>query len=272
MVMLLSKCTISVVLAFVVFLSTQFAHAQSRSPGEAKPKSHFLDGHKHYQAGRYEDAIAAFAKAQGICPTVAMLYNLGRAHDMAGHPNEALSFFEEFLAQKPGTPEVKAVKARVKEIKAKKKAKKALPELDWEDPFKPMAETSKKAKATPKPLPEDALASQPEPEAPGRPWYKRPWAWVATGVGVGLIATGSALLATRRVDQWQRNEETGKLESVTDHWWPGAVLAGVGAVAGGVGVWLFVREDGEVQEGEQASTVTLGVRPSGTGMSLMGTF
>lgn len=262
----------AVAFTILMSLSIHAAHAQSRCPGEAKAKAHFLTGHKHYQVGRYEDALTAFTKAQGICPTVAMLYNLGRAHDMAGHPNEALAFFEEFLAQKPGTPEVKAVKARVKEIKAKKKAKKALPELDWDDPFKPMAEKPKKAKATPKPLPEQALALQPEQAAQARPWYKRLWAWVATGVGVGLIATGSALLATRRVDQWRRNEETGKLESVTDARWPGVVLAGAGAVTGGLGIWLFVR-DGEVQDvGQGEAQVNLNLRPTGTGLSLQGTF
>ena len=104
------------------------------------------------------------------------------------------------------------------------------------------------------------------------PRHKRPWAWVATGVGVGLIATGSALLATRRVDQWRRNEDTGKLESVSDAWWPGAVLAGAGAVAGGLGVWLFVKEDGERQDDEGGSNVTLNLSPTGTGLALSGSF
>lgn len=77
-------------------------------------------------------------------------------------------------------------------------------------------------------------------------------------------------MATRRVDEWRRNEETGKLESVTDAWWPGAVLTGVGAVAGGVGVWLFVRGDAETQE--PASQVKVGILPTPTGISIEGVF
>ena len=103
-------------------------------------------------------------------------------------------------------------------------------------------------------------------ERPQTRW-KRPWAWVTTGLGVALVGTGVALLATRRVDEWRRDEDSGKLESVTDAWGPGAVLIGVGAAAAGVGTWLFLRGEGPAEE---PGKVTFGI--TGTGVVLGGTF
>lgn len=77
---------------------------------------------------------------------------------------------------------------------------------------------------------------------------------------------GLALLATRSVNDWKR-DDNGKLESVTGSVAPGAVLLAAGAVAAGVGVWRFVRGDAETQD--SPSKVNVGIVPPGPGFPSM---
>jgi len=231
--------------------------ALAKCPYRDKAKGLYQAGAKHYAAKEYAKAIEAFAQVQKLCPTVAMLFNLARAHDKAGNSDQAVSLYQEYLRLKDPKATPIDIKKRIKELRQ-------VPAGDWTDPFEPEPGTPASAKKTalvvcPK------LDSLPEQE----PRWKRPWAWVATSVGVGLLATGTALLATRDVNEWQRNDE-GKLVSVTDSVAPGAALVAAGAVAAGVGVWLFVRENGERRGSEAGASVALGLRP--TGLTLAGTF
>ena len=271
-------------LALILALASVPQVAMAGCPGVLQAKAHYQAGQAHYQAGRYQEAIAEFTKAQGICPTVAMLFNLARSHDRARNTVKGMELYREYLKTETekGRKRTFATR-RLKELETWQKADPfseppKMKDLDTKPPVRvkkpeppkktPLTGANKPpaTKEPPKPIGDAMQVRQPEP----LPRWKRPWAWVATGVAVGLVATGSALLATRRVDEWRRNEATGKLESVTDAWWPGAVLAGVGAVASGVGVWLFVRHDAETQG--PSSQLKIGFIPTPTGISIEGVF
>ena len=188
-----------------------------------------------------------------------MLYNLARAHDLVGDKDAALMLYKEYL-------KLKDPKATTGDIEKRIKALRADAASSWTNPFEPeprKSEPPKKQKTL------DCLPKE-FPQKPQEPRWKRLWAWVATGAGVALLGTGTALLATRRVNEWRRNEDTGKLESVTDSVVPGAVLAGASAVAVGLGVWLFVRQGEETQE--PASQVKVGLIPTASGISIEGVF
>ena len=271
-------------LALILALASVPQVALAGCPGVNQAKAHYQAGQVHYQAGRYTEAIAEFTQAQRFCPTVAMLYNLARSHDRAKNTTKAMELYREYLKTETEKGRKRAFATRrLRELETWQKADpfSEPPKMKEPDTKLPVRVGNTKPpknvalvgtnkppamKDPRKPIVDAIKIQQPEP----LPRWKRPWAWVATGLGVGLVAAGSALLATRRVDEWRRNEETGKLESVTDAWWPGAVLTGAGAVAGGLGVWLFARGEGQKQE--QASKVTVNLSPLGAGLSLGWTF
>lgn len=223
----------------------------AKCPYEDKAKNLYRIGADSYAAKDFGRALYVFGKVQKLCPTIAMIYNLARVNDLAGNSDAALVMYQKYLKLKDPSATTVDIEKRVKTLRSKT--------TDWTNPFegedKPKADKPKAEK--PKPCPQVPAQAVTLTETPR---YKRPWAWVATGVGVALLGTGAALLATRRVDVWERNEDTGKLESITDSIVPGTVLLGAGAVAGGLGVWLFARGE------------TVSVMPTGTGISVAGVF
>lgn len=56
-----------------------------------------------YDAGRYDEAIAALERAYAIRPLPRVLYNLGRAHDQAGRFSTAADYYRRFLGTAPDT-------------------------------------------------------------------------------------------------------------------------------------------------------------------------
>ncbi len=250
----------------VILISLFFAAppAMAKCLYQDKAKVQYQAGSKHYKSKEYSKAIEAFNQVQKLCPTVAMLFNLARAHDKAGNTDKAVSLYQEYLKLKDPKATPIDIKKRIKDLREG-------PAGDWTDPFELESKVVNKAPAKKKQKPVEcpAVTSSQEPQEPR---YKRPWAWVASGVGLGLVATGTALLATRQVNEWQRNGDTGKLESVTGSVAPGAALVAAGAVAAGVGVWLFVRDESDRRDDEAGSTVTLNLSPTGTGFALSGSF
>ena len=239
---------------YTLIICLTAAPALAKCPYRNKASAHYQTGAKHYNAKEYSKAVEAFVKAQKLCPTVSMIYNIARVHDLAGDTETALMLYQQYLKLKDPKANPMDIKKRIKELRT-------AAAFSWTDPFKP----EENAPVKQKPLDCPTKASSQKPQEPR---WKRLWAWVATGAGVALLGTGTALLAIRRDNEWRRNEDTGKLESVTDSVVPGAVLAGAGALAAGLGVWLFVKEDGQ----EQEARVTLRFVPTGTGVSLGGFF
>jgi tetratricopeptide (TPR) repeat protein len=68
------------------------------APPEASPEAGlaFQRGRAAYTAGAFEEAIAQFSTAFRLYPNVKVLFNLGLAHDKAGHKREALETFQRF--------------------------------------------------------------------------------------------------------------------------------------------------------------------------------
>jgi hypothetical protein len=56
------------------------------------------EGHKGLRARAFDEAIREYSEAYPLHPDAAILYHLGQAHRLAGHPKEALFFYRMYLA------------------------------------------------------------------------------------------------------------------------------------------------------------------------------
>jgi tetratricopeptide (TPR) repeat protein len=64
-------------------------------------KAHFTLGTVRLDGKRYADAIAEYTAAYRTLPLPELLYNIGRSHDLAGSPVNALEFYLRYLGADP---------------------------------------------------------------------------------------------------------------------------------------------------------------------------
>jgi tetratricopeptide (TPR) repeat protein len=172
-------------LAFAILLSAP-ARAQTPTlpsdPDTEVATREFRRGSELYDVGRYEEAIAAFERAQEIKPAPDFDYNIARCYDRLGRWSDAVKFYERYLAAaKPkGPDELAETKARVDVLKERIKLE--------------------AAHATTAPSPDSATPAL-SLTTPQPPIHKRRWFWpvvggaavvvvaLAVGLGVGLSAS-----------------------------------------------------------------------------------
>jgi tetratricopeptide (TPR) repeat protein len=136
---------------------------------QARSREHYLKGTKAYELGLYDEAIAEYTAAYKAKDYPALLFNLGQAHRMAGHPAEAARLFRMYLIKNPDAQDRAEIEARIRE-------------LEKPAPSRPVATPSA---ATPSIL----ITTNASPPR-HTPLYKRWWLWTAVG---GAIALGVGL-------------------------------------------------------------------------------
>ncbi len=78
-----------------------------RAPADlARAKELRKQGHQHFDEQRYAEALALYKESYQLSGDPALLYNIGRAHQLLNEAPEALGAFEAFLAA--ASPELKA--------------------------------------------------------------------------------------------------------------------------------------------------------------------
>ena len=247
--------TLTAILILTLCSATTATPCFAKCPYEDKAKNLYRVGADSYAAKDFGRALYVFTKVQKLCPTVSMIYNLARVNDLAGNSDKAVGLYQEYLKLKDPSASPIDIEKRVKVLRSQAATY-------WSDPFEGEKKATKPCPKPPKTKPCPQVPAQ-ATMMPETPRYKRPWAWVATGTGLALIGTGTALLATRTVNEWSR-DDAGKLVTTTDSVAPGAALVAAGAVATGVGVWLFARGE--------AVTVAPSVAPGGASLVVAGTF
>jgi hypothetical protein len=101
-------------LALALVVAPGSAEAQSRpapapsaTPAElARAKELRSKGHQNFDEQRYAEALALYKESYRLSGDPALLYNIGRAHQLLNEAPEALGVFETFLAA--ASPELKA--------------------------------------------------------------------------------------------------------------------------------------------------------------------
>jgi tetratricopeptide (TPR) repeat protein len=105
----------------------QQPHAAGNAQKERARQLH-EQGLRHYEAGQYGRAVAAYRKAYALVPVPGILFNLAQAYRLRGDCRRAHRAYRSFLRAAPGTPEAKLAEEHIASLRscaAREKEKKA---------------------------------------------------------------------------------------------------------------------------------------------------
>lgn len=210
-------------------------------------RRHYMQGSKSFDLGLYDKAIEEYMAAYEAKPDPALLYNIGQAHKLAGHPVEAVRFYRTFLSRVPDAPNADEVRAKIAELQKaidQQQKAQAMPP----DQVKPLGSVATPpTTAPPQPAPPPVTAAPPPVEAPRGRGEKIAGLAVAA-VGVAAVAAGIGLSVKAKQDSDQltaldhgqgvydpSKDASGRTLGVV-----GPALIAVGAAAVVVGGVVFV--------------------------------
>ncbi len=233
----------SLAAAFLAGL-TLLAPARAFADDTAQAREHFVAGTRAFELGQFSIAVDEYAAAYRLRDDPALLYNLGQAHRLAGHPVEALRFYRLFLSKVPDAPNRPEIQTKIDELRKlveqQRRAESSLPP-DTASP--PMGARGLLAIARP----------HRPPPPPGQ--VKKVAGLTIGSVGAALLVGGivSGALAQQTSDRLTHIDrqmgtfdyglqQTGKTEQLLE-----GVFLGVGAaaVAGGVVLYLVGRRESQ---------------------------
>lgn len=174
--------------------------AGSAAAHAADWKTHYDLALALYQAQKFEDSIPEFQAAYQLVQNPGLLFNLAQAYRKAGHPREAIEYYDRYLSATPQLNE--EVRHKVDSYLAEARNTLAALELEMK---RRLAEDKAAREPEPEPAtpppprsppPELAVVTAPlaAPAAPPPPIYKRWWLWTAVGgVAAAAVITGVAV-------------------------------------------------------------------------------
>src|SRR5262249_11854389 len=118
----------------LLLLAGGSARAEPRPSAAAQreARAHFKLGAEHYAAARYDQAILEYQAAYAKVPLPDILFNLGQAHRLARHREEALAGYRRYVVAQPeGVPADEArsyiavITKSLADVEAKRKAEAA---------------------------------------------------------------------------------------------------------------------------------------------------
>jgi tetratricopeptide (TPR) repeat protein len=246
----------------------------ARAIGEDDPdveiaRRHFDKGARAYQAHDYANALGEFLEARRVKPLPAFDYNIGRCYDRLERYEEAVTFYERYLATHPGEPDQSEVTARVKVLKQRIGEKGS-----GAPPTPPPAAPVPEMHAPIAPAPPVLAPAAPTEPAPSPSTSREYLAPILVGVGaVAVLAAGTGLVVSVQgpYDDLKVNcprpcptDRYSGLEARAD---AGYALLGVGGVAAVADVVLFA-----VQRKRSKRAHAAFVLPSVGGLVAGGTF
>ena len=139
--------------------------------GDAEIDEHVAQGHRLYQLGRYQEAIAEYRRAYELRADPAFLFQIAESYRQLGATEQALFYYDRFLAGAADGPDRDAAEERVSELE-RLRARPAV------------AATPTGLFAAPG---AGAGAKQPTP------LWRRWWIWTAVGAVLAAGVTAAAL-------------------------------------------------------------------------------
>lgn len=140
------------------------------APADAEVDEHVAQGHRLYQLGRYQEAIAEYRHAYELRADPQFLFQIAESYRQLGATEQALFYYDRYLAAGPDALERDAAEERVAELESLR----ARP---------PTTATPPELTATPA----GAVKRQ------ARPPWRRWWFWTAVGVALTAGVTAAAL-------------------------------------------------------------------------------
>lgn len=92
--------------------------AAIRASVQRRAQLHHDAGRENYLAGRYELAITEFEAAYSLVPEPILLFNLAQAHRKKGSRDQAILFYQRYLAAAPRARDREEVETRIRELQA----------------------------------------------------------------------------------------------------------------------------------------------------------
>lgn len=101
----------------VLFVLAAAGAAAQPPADEPSPRDRALDlfmqAERAYEEGDVERSLALLVEARTIHPESVLLYNMARAYETLGRPDEALSAYRSFLEEEPDTEDRGAIQTRI---------------------------------------------------------------------------------------------------------------------------------------------------------------
>jgi tetratricopeptide (TPR) repeat protein len=141
-----------ILLVVLAAASPRVAVAQALDPDEEAARRHFERGLTHYDAGEYQAALDEFDAVKRFHDSPALDYNIARCYDRLERYQEAVTYYERYVSQKPDAADAAATRERIATLRARLAPPAAAPR-----PAPPSE--------TPRPAPTVAPAPAPAPAA-----------------------------------------------------------------------------------------------------------
>ncbi len=226
----------------------------------AAAKLHFDSGARFFQDGNYSAARTEFESAYGLSKLTPLLFNIARAAEKQGQREDALRYYEKYLATNP--PDAEDIKKTVAVLKQSDGGAGAAPGVA----VPPLDGGPGWLKGYPKLPPVPALVT-----------LGAGVAFLAIGIGTGV----SALSVQQEVGTASSRYWTGDVAALYDK---GKtlnntaiafdVLGGI-ALAGGAawtGYWIYLRGKQSSPVAAPAAGPTAQIVPTGSGLAVVGRF
>jgi tetratricopeptide (TPR) repeat protein len=101
------------VIQVVVTVSCKIAAAEEIDP---EAKTFYEEGKAHFEAGRFEEALAAFNEAYNRTTEPKLLFNLGAAAEGMKDRERAKAYYQVYLEELPDAEDADEVRARIEKL------------------------------------------------------------------------------------------------------------------------------------------------------------
>ena len=192
--------------------------ARAEVPFEAEiARTHYRLGTKYYGVGSYDKALEEFKKAYEAEQRPALLFNMGKCHELLGQKEQAIEAYSRYLKAVPDASNRATLELKVKNMRralARDKAPEPAPA-----PVKPATQ----------PATRPAPVVQPQPVEPapvegraGAPAWTRTAGWAALGTGGACLIAGAIVggMVPAKQQDYQdaaaAGQTYGELEQIAD--------------------------------------------------------
>ncbi|MEE8409873.1 MAG: tetratricopeptide repeat protein [Myxococcota bacterium] len=214
----------------VVALACLHPVAAGAAGKRSKARRSFQRAVELFESQRYDKALTLFERSHALRPDAVVLFNIGQTHQRLDHCNEAVRYYERFLAKVQSGPKSGLARQGISAYRGSAPASvegAPAPTGDAPAPTKDppaqiaaASESAQPAEAADASLDDmdfdfddfDDLSAE-QTMGPPEPWYRNMWLWTAAA-GVVAIAAGSVVIAASVGGETRTVQPAGSLGQI----------------------------------------------------------